>query len=71
MNNVKINIEQELKQIMMYKNEVITLFISDTEKHEGCNNTTQIEIRKKRDGEIEIFVNDKVSIKSFDEWYSL
>ena len=71
MKNVKINIEQELEQIMMYKNEVITLFISDTEKHEGCNNTTQIEIRKKQNGEIEIFASKKVSIKTFNEWYSL
>ena len=61
--------EQKIKQLNLYKGEVITLFISDTQRHEGDSNVTQIEIRKKENGEIELFVDNKITILSFANWY--
>lgn len=66
-----VNTSIVLDQINLYKEESITIFISDTLRSKGYDNATQIEIRKKLDGEIEIFVNDQVTILSFDKWYKI
>jgi hypothetical protein len=71
MKNASITIRQELKQLSLFKEEVITLFVNGGEEHKPEANHTQIEIRQLENGKIEIFTDGKVDVKAFNEWYSL
>ena len=72
MDHPKITIKHDVEHISLFDNEVLTVYLHPhMDRYAGTySELVQLEIRITKDGNVELFCDDKnIEIKPFDKWY--